>query len=136
MIPLGLRDSQSHERSIEDMSPSPSGSQLLERAREKIRKWQYVALGRAKQHTEELHDEKKRGEDETGLSEHFAPSVLELAKVVKSFSSRVKDIGDDGKYWSLTVEGVDILGNGVFVFLRLPKDENGILQIVDFELIS
>lgn len=135
MIPLGLRDTLSPERSIEDMFPSP-GSELLERSREKIRKWQYVAEGRAKQHTEELRKAKKGGEDEAGLSEHFAPSVLELAKVVKSPSSMIKDVGDDGTYWSLTVEGVDTLGNRLFVFLRLPKDENGVLQIVDFELTS
>lgn len=137
MILLHLRDNQSHEGSIKDMFPSPSGRELLELARGKIREWHYGVLGRVKEQSERLHEEKGDGPDETStVSEFIAPNVLELAAIIKSSTSVLKDLGDDGDCWTLTVEGVDKPGRTILVFLRLPKGENAILQIVDFQVIS
>lgn len=136
MILLHLRDKDSHTGRIKDMFPSPSGSELLEQARDKIRKWRYSASRNVLERAERLHQDKKSGDDERDTSEYVAPSVMELAKVVKNRMSILKDFGDDGRFWSLTVEGTDALGNGILVFLRLPKDLNDILRIVDFELVQ
>ncbi len=69
-------------------------------------------------------------------SEYVAPSVLELAKVVKDPMSRSRNlVGDDGDYWALSVEGSNTLAQRFLVFLRFPKNAKGPLQIVDFQII-
>ena len=108
MLHIHLRENQSYKEGIKGMVAFDlRRAEVLEKARELIRRWRCIPSPHVSKRIGELLEKKKEGEDETGDMEIIAPNFANLLKVVKNPSSRAVDMGEDNNFWSLTVEGVD-----------------------------
>jgi hypothetical protein len=128
-----LRENQSHRQGIKGMAEFDlRRAEVLEKARELIRRWRCIPSPHVSKRIGELLEKKMEGADETGDIEIIAPNFANLLKVVKNPSSRAIDMGEDNNFWTLTVEGVDEMGEPMHVFLMVPKRDKDVLRLVDF----
>jgi hypothetical protein len=128
-----LDENQSYKKGIKGMAEfDPRRAEVLEKARELIRRWRCILSPHVSKRIGELLDEKMRGADETGDMEIIAPNFANLLKMVKNPSSRAVEMGEDGNFWSLNVLGVDVNGDPMNVFLMVPKNDKDVLRLVDF----
>lgn len=113
----------------------PSYEELKELIRGRVRNglitfWQSVTEAIAN-----LKEMKKTGRVEMGEYEYSIVTVFDLRKVMMDDGSKVIDVNfTDKTCWGVTLRGPDKLGNPLDVTVRLPKDENQLLQVTSFLL--
>ena len=133
MLHIHLDENQSYKKGIKGMVEFDlRRAEVLEKARELIRRWRCIPSLHVSKRIGELLEKKKEGEDETGDTEIIAPNFANLLKVVKNPSSRAVDMGEDSDFWTLTVEGVDEMGDPIHIFLMVPKRDKDVLRLMDF----